>query len=762
MPSDLRVILIVEDEPGTARLQRRRLERAGFTVEVAADVDDALHILAGRAVDLVVMDYRLGATTGLDLSRRMRIAGFDVPAIIVSGAIDDATVIEAMRAGVKDVLVKSFDYLDQLPDAVRAVLNQAGGVSERIPGGRRSDSILIVEDNEGVAALEQQHLQRAGYHVDIAATHDEAVHRVRTGAVDLLVLDLKLTGASGLDFYEQLAAEGWNLPAILITAYVDQAVAIRALRVGIRDLIPRSADYLELLPRTLDRVMSQMRVDRKLVDSELRLASIIGTAMDAIVMCDEQLRVVLFNHSAEGMFGRRAANALSARLHDFIPDLVFDGGSDSGVAGRSGALQLRVEVEGVRASGERIPIEVSVSDVFVHGRRLFTVIARDISERRRTEAELREADHRKDVFLGMLAHELRNPLAAIATAGEVLHRTLEQPAAQKLTNVIRRQTNALARMVDDLLDVSRVTLGKIQLAREPLLLGEVIARSTDGIRETAARARLQLHVVVDPEQVWLNGDATRLEQVLANLLSNAVKFTPAGGSITVEAGRAGADAVIRVRDTGVGIDPALLPKVFDLFVQGDTTLDRAKSGLGIGLALVQQVVRMHGGHVTARSEGAGRGSEFIVRLPASPDDTAPDAEPEDDRRRVGSSLRVLVVDDQRDLADCVALLIEALGHQAEAVYDGAQALANSHAVRPDIMLVDIGMPGMTGYELARAVRRDPALAGIRLVALTGYGREEDRARVLDAGFDLHLTKPVADTRLRDVLDTLGAAAPPLA
>jgi PAS domain S-box-containing protein len=755
MAAETRVILVVEDEPGAATLQRRRLERAGFQVEVAADVDSAIATLGIRPVDLVVIDYRLGSTTGLDLNRRMKAAGFDVPVIIVSGSIDDATVIEAMRAGVKDVVVKSFDYLDYLPDAVRGVLNQAATAPDRHAHDEPGTRVLIVEDDPGVATLERRQLQRAGYAVDVATTAEEARAKVRRGGVNLAVLDLRLDGpSSGLDLYEQLKSEGWNIPAILVTGFADQSVAIRALRTGIRDFVPKTTEYLEYLPAAVDRVVSQVRVERKLLESELRLASIIGTAMDAIVMCDEGLRIVLFNRSAEDLFACSAGEALLRRLPDFVPDLERFGQDLSAPAHLPAVrLQRRLEVEGVGPHGP-IPLEVSISDVIVAQKRLFTVIARDISERKRVEAELREADRRKDVFLGMLAHELRNPLAAITTAGEVLHRTIQAPGAERLTNVIKRQTRALARMVDDLLDVSRVTLGKIQLSREPLLLDALLSRAVDSAQDGANKAGVGLEFESNPDPIWITGDNTRLEQVLANLLNNAMKFTPSGGTITVEGTRDGDEAVIRVRDTGVGIDSALLPKVFELFVQGDTSLDRAKSGLGIGLALVRQVVLLHGGRVTASSAGVGKGSEFVVRLPIARQDQAPTAEPQEAAAQSNGSLHVMVVDDQRDLADCVALLIETLGHRAEAVYDGEQALARSRRSAPDIMLVDIGMPRMTGYELARAIRRDSVLSHVRLVALTGYGREEDRERVLEAGFDLHLTKPVADSKLRDALESL--------
>jgi PAS domain S-box-containing protein len=757
MSTDPRLILVVEDEPGTALLQRRRLERAGFRVEVAPDVDRALDLLAAHPVDLVTMDYRLGTTTGLELNRRMKIAGFDTPVIIVSGAVDDATVIEAMRAGIRDVVIKTVDYLEHLPDAVRAVLAQVAAVPGSVTTSSVKTRVLVVEDDPGAAALTRNRLERAGYAVDVASTAAAAREIVQRGRAHLAILDERLNGVSGLDVYEQFRADGFPLPAVLVTAYPDQTVTIRALRAGVRDIVPKSAEYLDQLVSAVERVDAQRRLQRRLVESELRLASVIGAAMDAIVLCDEHLRIVLFNRSAEEMFGCEAAQATGEALSRFIPgvDAVYGAGNGGTSATRR---RVRMELEGVRHDGARLPLEVSMSDVVVEGRRLLTVIARDISERKRTEAELREADRRKDVFLGMLAHELRNPLAAISTAGEVLHRTVGDGPTQKLTNVIRRQTGALSRMVDDLLDVSRFTLGKIQVAHEPLLLKDVVIRAVDGVREAARRADLRLEVTVSPEPVWVNGDSTRLEQVLANLLNNAVKFTTAGGIIAVSAGYEAGEALISVRDTGVGIDRGLLPHVFDLFVQGDTSLDRSRSGLGIGLALVRQVVRLHGGEVTARSAGPGRGSEFIVRLPGHLGVPRDDDMSGDGADRPPRPLRIVVVDDQPDLADCVALLVEALGHRAEAVYGGEDALAISRREIPDLMLVDIGMPGMTGYELARAIRADPVLCRIRLAALTGYGREEDRIRVLEAGFDLHLTKPVLDSTLREAIEALTPAA----
>ena len=265
---------------------------------------------------------------------------------------------------------------------------------------------------------------------------------------------------------------------------------------------------------------------------------------------------------------------------------------------------------------------------------------------------------------------------------------------------------------------------------------------------------LKVSVVTDSEPLWLFADATRLEQVLVNLLNNAVKFTPSGGQITLRAKRESDQAVIRVQDTGVGIDPQLLPKIFDLFVQGDMSLDRSKSGLGIGLALVKQLVTLHGGTVEAHSEGQRSGSEFVVRLLLISHVKTGLANSPQDEPKIARDLQVLVVDDQPDIANSVASLLQIAGYSVRTCYDGPSALKASHTEHPDVMIVDVGMPGMTGYELAQLVREDAQLNSIKLIALTGYGREQDRARAIDAGFDVHLTKPVTFEHLEQALADL--------
>jgi PAS domain S-box-containing protein len=561
----------------------------------------------------------------------------------------------------------------------------------------------------------------------------------------MAVLDLQLpNGVTGLDLYARLAAEGQAIPAIVVTAFPDESAVIEALRLGFRDFVPKTGEYLDYLPRAVERVADQIRLERRLAESERRMARLVATAMDAIVTCDGTNQILVFNPAAEQMFGRAASDALGRSIEELIPGLL-----DSATQTGHKTLPIRWEGEARRADGTTLPVEVSIShdrdDPLAH-----TVIARDITERRRTEASLREADRRKDEFLGMLAHELRNPLAAITNASEALRHLLrEDQRAAPLNDVVVRQTRALAHMVNDLLDLSRVTVGKISLAREPVVLSQIVTKAVDSVRRAIDEPRHELCVDVASEPIWVDADPTRLEQVLVNLLTNAAKFTPRGGRIEVTARRDAGQAVVRVKDTGIGMSAELLPHVFGLFVQADRSLERTKGGLGIGLALVRQLVALHGGSVSAFSAGPGQGSEFVVRLPLlthehreRPVAPAPSA-----TRR----LRVLVVDDQRDMADVMTVLVEMLGHEAHAAYDGKSGLAAARERPPDLILVDIGMAGMSGYEFARLVRREPALASTRLVAVTGYGRPEDRERAREAGFDRHLTKPVVESTLQAVL-----------
>jgi CheY-like chemotaxis protein len=388
----------------------------------------------------------------------------------------------------------------------------------------------------------------------------------------------------------------------------------------------------------------------------------------------------------------------------------------------------------------------------------------DLTDRIRSEESLREADRRKNEFLATLSHELRNPLAAIANAAQFMQ--LASPAEPLLApslDVLGRQVDHLVRLVDDLLDVSRITRGKITLRTERIDLADVVGRALETARPLAAQRQQSLEATLPDRPLIAVGDPVRLAQVVGNLLANAVKYTDDGGRIelavdwTGDAGDEPGHAVVRVTDTGVGIDADMLPKVFDLFAQADHSPDRQEGGLGIGLALVREIVLLHAGTVEASSMGPGRGAQFVVRLPlavrpaeAQPLRQAATSAPAPVRRR-----RVLLADDNLDSAESLAALLRILGHDVIAAYDGHGAIAAARLHRPDLILLDIGMPDVNGYDVARHLRGDPGLDATTLIALTGYGSEDDRRRSRAAGFDGHLVKPIDFDELERLLAVFG-------
>jgi PAS domain S-box-containing protein len=377
----------------------------------------------------------------------------------------------------------------------------------------------------------------------------------------------------------------------------------------------------------------------------------------------------------------------------------------------------------------------------------------DVTDRKLAEQALIEADRRKDEFLAMLAHELRNPLAPIRNAAQLFQRIgPPDPKLRWAREVIDRQVEHLVRLVDDLLDVSRITEGKVTLKKEKIDLIDVISRALETSRPLIETRNHCLMVSLAERPLRLEGDLTRLTQVVANLLNNAAKFTPEGGQIWLTAEADGHEVVVRVRDSGEGIPHDLLPHVFDLFRQADHSLARSQGGLGIGLTLVRRLLEMHGGKIEVSSAGPGQGSEFVIRLPALTDAAealAASAEPESAVRQPACS-RVLVVDDNLDSAESLALLLGIHGHQVSLAYNGPEALEVARSFRPEVVVLDIGLPGMDGYEVARHLRGERQTENVMLIALTGYGQSEDRQRSKQAGFDHHLVKPVDP----DVLQTL--------
>ena len=409
-------------------------------------------------------------------------------------------------------------------------------------------------------------------------------------------------------------------------------------------------------------------------------------------------------------------------------------------------VTLAIKNEELRRQAEEL--SQHALDLTATNRRL----VREMEERRAAERQ----SHAKDEFLAMLGHELRNPLSAISSASSLIGLPGAGPdTIVRARTIIQRQSKHLSRIVDDLLDLSRAMSGKILLARQPMDLSALVAGCLETFRATGRTAGYRFGVDLAPG--WVDGDPTRLEQIVSNLLDNALKYTPNGGEIDIALVRVGDEVVLTVRDSGVGIAPELLPQVFDVFVQGAISLDRAQGGLGIGLSLVRRLIELHGGSVAADSAGPGQGSSFTIRLPGAEPATpcppplmlAPDS----------GKPSILLIEDNDDGRDMMATMLAAHGFPVFQAADGLQGVRQAGACHPDAALIDIGLPGIDGYEVARRLRADPATSAIRLIALTGYGLLEDQRRVFDAGFDQHLVKPVAIERLLEALASLSAEVP---
>ena len=397
-----------------------------------------------------------------------------------------------------------------------------------------------------------------------------------------------------------------------------------------------------------------------------------------------------------------------------------------------------------------IPIEPE--ELVAHVRALLRMRKAEHERQKALEA-LQEADRRKDEFLAMLAHELRNPLGPIRNAVEILRLSEDRATRERARELVGRQVRHLARLVDDLLEVSRITQRKVVLRPSVVSLAEILEDACEVARASYEAGGLHFEVSSSDEAVWLNVDGVRMSQVIGNLLHNAGKFTPRGGTIRLSAWRREDGLTIQVADNGVGISPAMLPTVFELFSQADGSLERSQGGLGIGLSLVKGLVEMHGGTVKAESAGPGKGSTFTIDLPANVISATPGV-PRGDApaRGPGSRRSILIVEDNRDAAESLMLLLKGIGHEVSVVNDGREALDAAKRLRPDVILLDIGLPGMDGFHVAKALRSEPETSAIRLIAVSGYGQAKDREKARAAGFDLHLVKPVDPAMLTAAID----------
>jgi PAS domain S-box-containing protein len=500
-------------------------------------------------------------------------------------------------------------------------------------------------------------------------------------------------------------------------------------------------------------------VEQLLRESEATLRGILDASSESIWLFSADGTVLAGNQTAIARWGHPADTVIGKRVQDLEPrDLMHSRLERIREAARTGRV---VEFEDERATRRFLHTACPVIDSEGHAHRV-AVFSRDITDRRRAEEALRdanqrleEADRRKNEFLAILSHELRNPLTPIRNGVHLLERSAPgSDDATRALDVIRRQTHQLIHLVDDLLDVTRISRSKVRLQRRPLDLNGVVRRTIEDHRSLLEEKGIRVDAALSASTMIINGDEARVAQVVGNLLQNAAKFTPSGGTVTVNTtvDAVGAMAVVEVSDTGVGMEPLLVGQLFEPFAQADRTLDRTRGGLGLGLALVKSLTEMHGGRVRAHSDGPDMGSTFAVEFPLDGSHAGPPAEAQEIGTQAPS--RVLVIEDNRDAADMLCAMLSLAGHEVRTAHDGADGIKAAQDFLPDVVLCDIGLPGMDGLAVARAFRADPRFERVALVALSGYALEDDLRRAADAGFDRHVAKPASPETIERLLSEL--------
>jgi PAS domain S-box-containing protein len=622
--------------------------------------------------------------------------------------------------------------------------------------------IVLADDNADMRQYLRELLE-PHYTVEAMADGAAALHAVRRERPALLLSDVMMPNVDGFGLLRQVRAERGleNLPVILLSARAGEDARVEGLDAGADDYLVKPFSSRELLAR-VGALLERSRVLAAIADRNAQFETLLGHAPLGIYLVDADFKISEVNPTARPVFGE-ISDLVGSDFEDVMRRLwpkayaeeivrLFRHTLTSGepyLSSEHAQLQIdRAGTEYYEWQIHRIPLPDGRYGVVCY----FRNISAQVATRKgllRQQQELEAADRQKNEFLAMLAHELRNPLAPIRNSSEVLARTLHgNPHASKAVARIERQVTHLARLVDDLLDVSRITQGRIELRRQAVFVHELVARALETVDPLLQQKGHKLSLVSSRRPLLIDGDPERLVQCVANVLTNAAKYTDAEGEVRVEAREEGRFAVLSISDNGMGISAELLPRVFDLFVQGERTLDRAHGGLGIGLSIVKRVLQLHGGMVTVSSAGPAQGSTFELRLPLCTDAALAAAQSAPVKP---TARRILIVDDNEDAADSLGMVLGLDGHQVICAYTGAQALEQAQAFKPDIVLLDIGLPGVDGYEVARRIRALPDLQTVRLVAITGYGQDADKARARAAGFAEHLVKPVEFAALQCIL-----------
>lgn len=743
-------LLLIDDNPHDRELLTRALRQhfGSLTTVPARDAVELEREMAYGEFDAAIIDYQLKWTTGIEALRKIKRFHPDCPVLMFTASADTEIAVEAMKEGLDDYVTKTPKHYERLPYALAAALERVHQrrdlAQARADRGRLSQQVIASE----------QRLQFALESAGLIAWDVE----LATGQLQLSPNAARILGTVWTTVPQAIAAanpadiprvrEAYELALLTGDAF---ACELRVTRRDGREILlevrgtPRHGASGAAV--AVAGVAADVTDRRTAEHAHAQLAAVVESSDDAVIGMTPDGLITSWNDGAARLLGHASDEIVGQSIDKTIPPELRERAKATRRRVAGGERLEHYEAIRVAKDGRAIPVSVRLSPILDRAGRIIGIsqIIRDITERHRAEEALRLADRRKEAFLATLAHELRNPLAPIRYATRLLEPGVPPEMASDAKRMIDRQLAHLARLLDDLLDASRLTRGILEIRRERLDLREVIDTAVAAARPLAEAAHLELSVSVSAEPLPVDGDAVRLVQVIGNLLHNATKYTPAGGHIVIVITCAGDEVAVNVKDDGVGITPEALASIFELFVQVDPTGTRAAGGLGIGLSLARDLVRLHGGGLEARSAGRGFGSEFIVRLPLvreTPAVTEPLAAPEKITALGASAVRVLIVDDNIDATTSLSHVLTLAGYQVWVAHDGDQALAIADQVHPSVVLLDIGLPGISGYEVARRLRAQSPGADLKLIAVTGWGQEGDRAKSLEAGFDEHLTKPI--------------------
>jgi len=791
MPSKPKItILNVDDNDAARYVISRILRKAGFEVKEAATGRDALRLVKENP-DLIILDVNLPDMNGFEVCQRIKAdpTGASIPVLHVSATyVQSEAKIKGLESGADGYLAQSVEPAELIA-TVKALL-RTRQAEETARALAQQWQVTFDAISDGVCLLD---LEGRVVRCNKSATNflkkpsDEilagAIHELVYSKLDALERNpfLRMRESRRREVVDLRIGDQWF--HIMVDPLLDESGNLVGAVHIMNDITERKRTEEALRLHKLELEVQNrelMETQIQLEESRNKYSDLYDFAPLGYFTFDKNGVILEVNLTGANQLGKERRFLIGKPFSSYIVEgykdvfryhcaQVFESQTrqicEIEILNKRRGIQFHARLESVPvqdSSGGSV-CRTSLSDITERKRaeeERARLLARERAARAEAEAaarKLREADRRKDEFLAMLGHELRNPLAPILTAVQVMRlRGVEDPETLKRAmEVVERQVRYQARLIDDLLDVSRITRGKIELQKEPVELATVVAHAVETSRPLIEARRHALSVSLPQEPVWLEADPIRLEQVLANLLNNAAKYTEPGGRIWLTGTREGNEIVLKVRDTGIGISPEMLSQVFDLFIQADQSLARSQGGLGIGLTLARSLVEMHGGRISAYSAGLGQGSEFTVRLPLMPKGQGRDEAGRQKAREssgvLSSPRRILVVDDNVDAARTLGELLELWGHQVRVVHDGPTAIETARSYRPEVVLLDIGLPKMDGYEVARRLRQLPGLSGMVLVALTGYGQEEDQNRAREAGFDYHFTKPVDLADLRKLL-----------